>query len=63
MHEAESVTLDAARDMLKAWHQVVVQRDSLIRLAVRSGLSKTEVAQLTGLNRDTIYRVLHADPS
>jgi hypothetical protein len=57
-------TVREARQMLTQWaaKQAAVsrERDIVIPIAVRSGLSKMEVHRLTGLSRPTIDRIIES---
>jgi hypothetical protein len=46
--------------MLSEWVIVTRDRDSRVRAAVASGVSKHRVHQLTGISRSTIDRILAA---
>lgn len=49
---------DEARGALVEWAAMVRSRDSKVAAALAAGLSISEVAQITGLSRSTIYRAL-----
>jgi hypothetical protein len=57
------VTVREARERLSRWaaEQAAVarKRDGLVRLAVGSGVSKSEVHRLTGIARSTIDRIVY----
>jgi transposase-like protein len=44
--------------MLAEWAAMLRGRDRIIKAALDSGLSISEVSRLTGLGRPTIYRVV-----
>lgn len=52
------LTLREARELLIEWAAVDRSRDERIRVAVASGLSKSEVFRLTGVARTTIDRII-----
>jgi hypothetical protein len=54
------MTPEEAELMLSEWVIVTRDRDSRIRAAVASGVSKHRVHQLTGISRSTIDRILAA---
>ena len=47
-----------AEDQLRFWRRISDSRDGRVRMAYRSGVSKAEIAHLTGLARSTIDRIL-----
>ena len=52
------VTREDAENMLTEWAMVTRDRDNRVRLAVRAGVSKYRVNQLTRIGRSTIDRIL-----
>jgi predicted DNA-binding protein (UPF0251 family) len=52
------VTPEEAERMLTEWATVTRDRDNRVRLAVAAGVSKYRVAQVTGIARTTIDRIL-----
>jgi hypothetical protein len=55
MNDAEK---EAAERSLRAFRQTMDERDSLVRQAVKVGVSKHRIHQLTGIARTTIDRIL-----
>ncbi|MER7733653.1 DUF6003 family protein [Streptomyces erythrochromogenes] len=55
MNDAEK---DAAERDLKTFRQAMDERDSLVRQAVKAGISKHRIHQLSGIARTTIDRIL-----
>jgi DNA invertase Pin-like site-specific DNA recombinase len=54
----EELTVRQARESLTDWAAVNVSRDDRIRTAHHSGLSKSEIARLSGVARTTVDRIL-----
>jgi len=54
----EELTLRQARELLAEWAAVNASRDDRIRTAYHSGVSKSEIARLTGVARTTVDRIL-----
>ena len=54
----EELTLRQARELLTEWASVNASRDERIRTAYHSGVSKSEIARLTGVARTTVDRIL-----
>jgi hypothetical protein len=54
------MTREEAELMLSEWATVVRDRDARVLSAVRAGVSKHRVHQLTGISRSTIDRILAA---
>lgn len=61
----EELTLRQARELLAGWkaelETVTSRRDEVIRVAVASGLSKSEIHRITGIARTTIDRIIEAE--
>lgn len=57
---------EATRFALRSWRtqrdRVAAERDNLVRVAIRYGLSKEEIHVITGLGRNTIDRILKRSP-
>lgn len=51
------MTVRQARELLIEWATVVADRDARVRSAFVSGVSKSEIARLTGLARTTVDRI------
>lgn len=49
---------DEARAALLEWAAMFKSRDARVYAALAAGLSVSEVSQITGLSRSTIYRAL-----
>lgn len=58
MTVVEELTIRQARQLLTDWATVSASRDERIRTAFHSGVSKSEIARLTGVARTTIDRIL-----
>lgn len=58
MLAVEELTVRQARELLSEWAAVSASRDERIRTAYHSGVSKSEIARLTGVARTTIDRIL-----
>jgi hypothetical protein len=56
------LTVRQARELLTEWAAVVRSRDERVRIAIESGLSKTEVSRVTGMARSTIDRIARSAP-
>jgi hypothetical protein len=52
---------ETARARLIVFGEWMYQRDDLVRDSVALGIPKTEIAELTGLARTTIDRILRRD--
>ena len=59
----EEQTRSQAREALDAWSENYLTRDSVVRMAYRSGISLSEIFRRTGLARTTINRILNGDPA
>lgn len=46
------------REKLTAWRLIYGQRDDLVREAHAVGIAILEIQRLTGIGRNTIYRIL-----
>ena len=51
------------RAALVAFKTTNVRRDELVRLAREAGISIREISQLSGLSRNTIYKILDIGPA
>ena len=58
MLAVEELTLRQARELLAEWAVVNASRDDRIRTAYHSGVSKSEIARLSGVARTTVDRIL-----
>jgi DNA invertase Pin-like site-specific DNA recombinase len=58
----EELTVRQARELLTEWATVSASRDDRVRTAYHSGVSKSEIARLTGVARTTIDRILEEAP-
>ena len=54
----EELTVRQARELLIEWATVVADRDARVLTAYVSGVSKSEIARLTGIARTTIDRII-----
>lgn len=65
MIAVEELTLRQARELLAGWkakqETVTSRRDEVVRVAVASGLSKSEIHRITGIARTTIDRIIEAE--
>lgn len=52
---------DEIREALTRFRNVNAGRDQLIRLANEAGIPISEISQLSGLSRTTIYKILGPD--
>ena len=55
-------TREQAERDLRDWALNNARRDTLVRNALRAGLTKTEIHTITGIARTTIDRILEAPP-
>ncbi|MGO9081723.1 MAG: hypothetical protein ACLQDY_22220 [Streptosporangiaceae bacterium] len=56
----EEVTIRQARELLIEYSAMARTRDERVQLAYRSGVSKAEIARLTGVARTTVDRIIDA---
>lgn len=49
---------DRVREKLIGWRLITAQRDDLVREANKVGIPILEIQRLTGIGRNTIYRIL-----
>lgn len=58
----EELTVREAGELLSEWasdrNRLDHQRDRYVRMAYAAGIGKSRIAQLTGLARDTVNRIL-----
>ncbi len=58
MQSMVELTVRQARELLTEWATVVADRDARVITAYESGVSKAEIARLTGIARTTVDRIL-----
>ncbi len=51
-----------ARAALADWKRTADRRDEILRGAYRAGVTVTEISQITGVSRTTIYKILGLEP-
>jgi DNA invertase Pin-like site-specific DNA recombinase len=54
----EELTVRQARELLTEWAAINASRDDRIRTAYHSGVSKSDIARLSGIARTTVDRIL-----
>jgi hypothetical protein len=51
------LTRTEARELLAEYYEVVTSRNARMKAAYRAGLTKSEIAELIGMNRHYVYQV------
>jgi len=61
IHTRLEVAGQASREAAKQRAEAAKELDKAVRLAVRAGMPKTQIAEVAGINRVTVYKILEGD--